>query len=75
MTTKVATLAALQDAVRRLDAVLVPWGLQFRLEGNDYGHQAFAAGWYERGPTRVGLIWRSRTGLGAVVYEWAEVHQ
>lgn len=67
------SLAALQEAVARIDEVLVPWGFQFQVA--NIGHSSpggYANGFYARGSTRIGLIYRASLGLGCVVYEQDE---
>jgi hypothetical protein len=64
------SLSLLKQAVERLDAALVPWGFHFQIEKSGYSSPGgFAAGYYVRGSTRIGLIYRAAQGLGGVVYE------
>ncbi|MGO8690529.1 MAG: hypothetical protein ACLQLG_12980 [Thermoguttaceae bacterium] len=69
-------LAAMRETVARLDELLVPWGFAFDLaENGDASPGAFASGFYRRGPTRLGLVYRRTLGLGVVLYERETVTQ
>ena len=69
-------LAAMRETVARLDELLVPWGFAFDLaENGDAFPGAFASGFYRRGPTRLGLVYRRTLGLGVVLYERETVTQ
>jgi hypothetical protein len=68
----------LLEGTQKLDPVLNPLGFVFDIsEGGVSSAGSFAAGFYRNGNKKIGLIYRSAAGLGAVVYEyhpWSVVH-
>ncbi len=76
MTTVHESLVCLRKVVDRLDEILIPWGFHFHPGETDYGSAGeYANGYYNRGPIRILLVWRARSGLGCVSYEHEEVLQ
>jgi hypothetical protein len=63
-------LKELMKGTRKLDPVLNPLGFVFKISENGVSSAgAFAAGFYENGDKKIGLIFRSFAGLGSVNYE------
>ena len=65
----------LLDGTQKLDPVLNPLGFVFEI--SDSGKSSagsFAAGFYKNGDKKIGLIYRSIAGLGAVIYEYGRVN-
>jgi hypothetical protein len=61
---------ALQKATVTLDPILGPTGFTFAFD--DQGRASggdFASGFYIKGDTKIGLIYRASSGLGMVIYE------
>jgi F0F1-type ATP synthase assembly protein I len=55
---------------QRLDPILSPLGYVFEISENGISSGGpFAAGFYKNGNKKIGLIYRSISGLGSVVYE------
>src|SRR5689334_8239741 len=63
----------LLDGREKLDPVLRPLGYFFGIsENGSSSGGAFAAGFYKNGDKKIGLIYRSSVGLGAVIYEYGQ---
>jgi hypothetical protein len=62
------------EGTQRLDPVLNPLGFVFEIsESGASSAGPFAAGFYKNGDKKIGLIYRSIAGLGAVIYEYRQL--
>src|SRR6185436_5662040 len=68
MTDREEALIVLEKAISRVDRVLVPWGFQFEVIKNDFGHYAYACGQYKRGNTEIEFMYRLPGGWGSISY-------
>ena len=61
------------EGTQKLDPVLNPLGFVFEIsESGVSSAGSFAAGFYKNGDKKIGLIYRSIAGLGAVIYEYRQ---
>jgi hypothetical protein len=64
----------LLEGTQKLDPVLNPLGFVFEIsESGVSSAGSFAAGFYKNGDKKIGLIYRSIAGLGAVIYEYGRM--
>ena len=63
----------LLEGTQKLDPVLNPLGFVFEISGSGVASAGpFAAGFYKNGDKKIGFIYRSIAGLGAVIYEYGQ---